>query len=418
MKPRIRSSARFSLPFASALAALLAAPQVHATDYTWTKRTGSLSPYSWLDTGNWDANGIFASGSGNTLIFSSTSTTGLWPNGFVTITSNVPTTLSMNTLTLGGTGATGNSRVNIASSASTWTIGNETTSVVNLLAIRNANGTGTMTYNINANVALNQTTTTFTGNGSGTFSFNGVVSSATSGNGITKSGTSTLTLTNAGNTYNGATLVNEGTLRVTGSIGSSAVTVSNAGTVLASGVTGTVGNTVTINNGAILAPAGNGAAYRYGTGTDGATGIAYGTATALGATTFNNGSIFSWDVSANGASFDKFVAPSLVDGGGTGGSVFRIVVEDATFANPFWNSTPKTWTNIFTTDGSSAIANWANIFTTVSVVQSDLTTAATLPSGYSFTLNGNTLSYSAIPEPGTALAGLLLGAGLLRRRRK
>ena len=35
-----------------------------------------------------------------------------------------------------------------------------------------------------------------------------------------------------------------------------------------------------------------------------------------------------------------------------------------------------------------------------------------------FTLNGNSLQFTAIPEPTSALAGLLLGAGLLRRRRR
>jgi hypothetical protein len=67
-----------------------------------------------------------------------------------------------------------------------------------------------------------------------------------------------------------------------------------------------------------------------------------------------------------------------------------------------------------TSDGSSAIADWTNIFT-VSVVNSSLDTIT--PVGGSFSLSGTTLTWSAVPEPTSALAGLLLGAGLLRRRR-
>jgi len=35
----------------------------------------------------------------------------------------------------------------------------------------------------------------------------------------------------------------------------------------------------------------------------------------------------------------------------------------------------------------------------------------------SFTIDGNSLTWTAVPEAGNALAGLLLVAGLLRRRR-
>ncbi|MEO8617191.1 MAG: hypothetical protein ABI600_18785 [Luteolibacter sp.] len=35
-----------------------------------------------------------------------------------------------------------------------------------------------------------------------------------------------------------------------------------------------------------------------------------------------------------------------------------------------------------------------------------------------FTGGGKTLTWSAVPEPTSALAGVLIGTGLLRRRRK
>ena len=247
------------------------------------------------------------------------------------------------------------------------------------------------------NFFLNSNTATFTGAGS--IDISGTASG--SGGNITKTGSGTLTLGGT-NTYTGATAVNQGKLVVGGSIGSSAVTVSNAGTILASGTTGTIGNSVVVGNGAILAP--------------GDAGVA-GTATVSSATTFNNGSIFSWDIDAAATSYDKLVSTTgLVDGDGAGGAVLRIVASDALVTQNFWNTT-KTWTDIFTTNGTNAIANWADIFTSVTVVNSSFATIT--PGGGSFSASGNTLTWqpALIPEPTTALAGLLLAAGMLRRKR-
>ena len=247
-------------------------------------------------------------------------------------------------------------------------------------------------------------TSTLTVNNSANQSFSGIIRDGdgvgTDGTlALAKSGSGILSLTNT-NTYTGATAVNEGKLLVTGSIGASAVTVSNAGTILATAAAASFGSTLAINNGAILAAGDAGAA---------------GTATVTGATTFNNGSIFSWDINATGASYDKLIAPSLVDGDTAGGSTFRIVVADSTFADTFWDSN-QSWADIFTTDGTNAIANWADIFS-ASVVNGSFSPLDTSAYG-TFSISGNTLSWTAIPEPGTALGGLLLTAGLLRRRRK
>jgi autotransporter-associated beta strand protein len=240
---------------------------------------------------------------------------------------------------------------------------------------------------------------------SGPFTVNTSVSNATStlngavsGSGsLIKTGAGTLTLS-ATNGFNGATMVNEGTLRVTGSITNSAVTVSNAGTTIASGSTGTIGSSLTVNSGAILA-AGDAAAT--------------GTATVTGATTLNNGSIFSWDISSNGTGYDKLVTASLAGDASPGDAVFRIVAADSTFANTFWNQS-RTWTDIFTTDGSNAISDWAGLFT-VAVVNSSFQTVS--PVNGSFSVSGSTLTWSAVPEVSSVLVGGLLGLGLLRRRR-
>ncbi len=217
--------------------------------------------------------------------------------------------------------------------------------------------------------------------------------------GFTKLGAGVMSLTGSSN-YTGATAVESGKLVVSGSIGNSAVTVTGTNTTLASGTTGTIGSSVTINSGAILAAGDVNAA---------------GTATVVGAGTFNDGSIFSWDISGDGASFDKLVGASLVDGGGAGASIFRIVAADSSFSDSFWNSGTRTWENIFTTDGSASIADWANIFTTVEVLNSS--GGSVTPVNGSFSVSGNTLTWSAVPEPSTVLAALLMGAGLLRRRR-
>jgi autotransporter-associated beta strand protein len=130
----------------------------------------------------------------------------------------------------------------------------------------------------------------------GTVTLSGPVSGSGS---LSKTSASTLVLA-GDNTYNGTTTVTGGKLMVTGSIGNSAVTVSGSGTILATDAAATIGATLVIDNGAILAAGDAGAA---------------GIATVNAATTFNDGSIFSWDISADAASYDRLISSSLVDGG-------------------------------------------------------------------------------------------------------
>ena len=242
---------------------------------------------------------------------------------------------------------------------------------------------------------------TLTAAAGGTVDISGAVTGA--GQNIIKSGSGTVILSNAsGNTYTGNTSVNAGKLIVTGAVTGSAFSVSNAGTVLASDAAASIGSGLTINNGSILAP---GDAAAAGTITVGASG-----------TTFNDNSIFSWDINAAGTSYDKLVTASVAGEVAAGDAVFRIVVADSTFANSFWTNN-QTWSDIFTTNGSTAIASWSAVFgNAVSVVNSGFTTLDTSTYG-SFTISGSSLTWSAVPEPSSALAGLLIAAGLLRRRR-
>ena len=95
-----------------------------------------------------------------------------------------------------------------------------------------------------------------------------------------------------------------------------------------------------------------------------------------------------------------------------------------TFAGSFWD-TNRTWTDIFRTgDGSgTSNVNYASIFGggfqyyNYSGVGSTLAALTTPTIDGSFSISGSTLTWSAEPEPSSALAGLLLAAGLLRRRR-
>jgi fibronectin-binding autotransporter adhesin len=236
----------------------------------------------------------------------------------------------------------------------------------------------------------------------------GVISDAVGGSAslggqtrVTKSGDSTWEL-NGANSYTGITTISGGKLIVTDSIGNSAVTLNNAGTILATDNSAIIGSTLTINNGAILA-----------VGDSANTTMA--TATVIGATTLNNGSIFSWDINATGDSYDKLVTSNLVDGNAMGGTIFRIVVADAAFSEGFWDSN-QTWNDVFTTNGSAAISNWAKLFgSTVSVVNSSF--ASITPTAGTFSISGSSIAWTAVPEPTTALAGLVLTAGLLRRRK-
>ncbi len=232
----------------------------------------------------------------------------------------------------------------------------------------------------------------------GTLTFsNGVIGSG----GVSKTGAGTLVLEDS-NSYTGPTSISEGKLVVTDTLGSSAVTVSGSGAILATGTTATIGSTLTVNNGSILA-------------VGDAANTSTATATVNGATTFNNDSIFSWDINDTGMSYDKLVTSGIAGEVISGDAIFRIVASDDLVSNSFWNSS-KTWTDIFTTNGSAGIENWAEIFgSSVSVVNSSFNSIT--PVGGSFSVSGNTLIWTAVPEPSSVLAGFLITAGLLRRRR-
>lgn len=321
--------------------------------------------------------------------------TGITSNGGA----NQSLTLGAITLTTGGTAGSFTISNNSGTLDGVLTLTGPTVGLDSNVILKNSSASSLTLANGSAKslgVALgNATDNAVIITGAGNIVISSVVSGSSSNLTLSASSTGSLILGGV-NTYGGTTTINSGILSVTGSLASgSAVTVKNTGTLAGSG---TVSGTVAVNNGGIL----------------GAGNAAIGTLT-TGAATFDNASIFSWDIAVAGATYDKLIAPSLTDGGTAGGSVFRIVAADTTFANAFWN-TSQTFNDIFTTNGATAIASWASIFNTVTVVDGTFTPVDVSVRG-SFSTSGNTLTWTPVPEPSSAFAGLLIGAGLLRRRR-
>ncbi|MEO8613742.1 MAG: autotransporter-associated beta strand repeat-containing protein [Luteolibacter sp.] len=236
-----------------------------------------------------------------------------------------------------------------------------------------------------------------------------------SGVALTKTTTGTVTLSGT-NTYTGNTSVSAGKLLVNGSTDSASAVSVSAGTatgtpVATLGGTGIVGgnvsltaeSTATFKNGGILAP----------------TASASGTALAVtGTTTFNTGSIFEFDLNAAttntrvGETYGQLAGTGIIGGSG---AIFNIVLGTNAFTDVFWDTT-KTWTNVFTQNNVTT-NTLASIFS--GGFGGPGVDSAGLVSGQgSFTLSGtDTLTWSAVPEPTSALAGILIGVGLLRRRR-
>jgi fibronectin-binding autotransporter adhesin len=198
------------------------------------------------------------------------------------------------------------------------------------------------------------------------------------------------------NTYTGTTTVNFGTLLVNGSTAAgSAVTVNNGGTL---GGSGTVGGTVGVLNGGNLSP-GN------------STGILH-----TGALTLNAGSNLLLEV-ASGSGPTGTGAGTIYDQVAVTGTIL-LAGNLAVTATTTLNIGDKYF--IALNDGSDAVSGtFANTTANVYTAGSNVFLVNYTDNGDGgLTFNDISLTVTAIPEPGTWLAGALaVGASFTQRRR-
>jgi autotransporter-associated beta strand protein len=245
MKMPIVHGLSLTASFAVILATLLAGPVARAATYTFTPTVAGA--YPWTTVENWDVNGVPVSATDAGVTLFSDTTTAL-ANGTFTVNTD-PSALTLNTLTINGRGAaaTAQTTASIGAGANTWTF-DGTAPTVNLNGV---NGSQKLVPTFLPKIALNQDIT-FTGNGTANsassgagFTFSGAISGAYK---LTKSGTSTLTIGNS-NTYSGKTVINGGTLAVTGVDGTSGTNPLGAypGSTQADNITINDGGTLFLN---------------------------------------------------------------------------------------------------------------------------------------------------------------------------
>jgi autotransporter-associated beta strand protein len=307
------------------------------------------------------------------------------------------------------------------------------------------NGAGTLVFtNANFN-ALNATaiigrTLTLGGANTDANEIQGIIrdNSASGTIGVTKVDAGTWVLSGSNSSpggYTGATSVNGGRLSISStgtinntsgvSIGAGEFNYNNSTTALTQGITfsgstGTLSGTGTITP-AVTITSGN----RQTAGTSVTTGnptATLGKQTFSGGITYNTGSIFEWNLTGDtdttigtrGINYDAVNTASL---GATTGAIFRVVLNGAQdFSESFWDSN-RTWSDIFKTGDAGSDLSIASIFSAPVQYYNSAGVLTTPTAQGSFTISGTSLAWTAIPEPTSALAGLLLTAGLLRRRR-
>lgn len=222
-----------------------------------------------------------------------------------------------------------------------------------------------------------------------------VISGTISNGGLIKTGIGTLTLSGA-NTYSGTTTVTSGTLVINGNQSSAtgALTVGDGASLAG---TGTIGGATTIQGGGIHGP-----------------GNSPGLQTFNDDLSYNPGSIFTWELGSEttagrGVNFDA------VDVGGAltiNNAIFRVIISDLSLESPFWDNPSLDW-DVFNTSSYGAFTSFELYNANDLISEVDYSDYG----NFSFNPSTGNLQWSAVPEPTSALAGMILGTGLLRRRR-
>lgn len=195
--------------------------------------------------------------------------------------------------------------------------------------------------------------------------------------------------------------------------------------------TPTLAGTGTIHGATTIAAAGGGAVGIHSPGIrDSLTGKSQvGTQTFSSTLAYGSGSIFEWNLDAshadpgegalNSGNFDKVSATGAVTGSA---AVFKVALGTNAFTDAFW-STNKSWSIFSTGAGSNNLTAIFSSFAGTGIGSSGLVKGQGYNGLFSFLESNSTLywtrmeGYEVVPEPGSALAGLLLAAGLLRRKR-
>jgi fibronectin-binding autotransporter adhesin len=234
---------------------------------------------------------------------------------------------------------------------------------------------GNIEIHENKGILLNGNATLATNEANSAITVHSVISGAGS-LAITGSGSGFVQL-NGDNTYNGATTVSSGTLLINGdqSAATGNVVVNSGGKL---GGIGTIGGAATVNG--VVAP-----------GT-----IGIGTLSANDDVSWNAGNNWQFDLGSNNSSDLLAIDGDFIRGTGSA------------FTFDFLGGVSA---------GTFTLVTWTGSNTGFSISDFDYTNLGIGMSG-SFALNDNSLEFTAIPEPTAGIAGLLLGLGLLRRRRK
>ena len=270
-----------------------------------------------------------------------------------------------------------------------------TTIRVGTLQLGNGGETGSLSASSvitnNGNLTVNRSNTATQGS-----DFNSVIGGTGS---FTQAGSGTTVLTGA-NDYSGGTTVTAGKLLVNNTTGSGTgtgtVSVLTGATL---GGTGTIGGPTTIQSSGIHSP-----------------GNSPGIQTIEGTITYKTGSIFEWELNSNtdtgrGTAFDG-VDVTNTNVTIEAGAIFKLVMlTGVDFGNVFWDS-DQTW-QVF---GTGLTGTSLGTDFTIDATGADYATLHPF-GGFSYDNTVGTLNWTAVPEPTSALAGLLVTAGLLRRRR-